>query len=280
VKRIRKGKPRKLQPVHIEDLKTWVEQDCRRTLRDLADRLEQKYGVKVCESTLWNYLEELHFSVKRISPIPISRNTPENIEVRRVYGYKFLEMDRERDKVFYIDETGIAVHTRLNYGRSRRGQRANLTVRAIRGKNYSVCMAMNWKGIVLYEPQDKAFNSFSFAEFLKKLIDKLQENGVNGAYLVMDNASFHHTEEIQNLMATTDHQIVYLPPYSPFLNPIENLFNQFKYYVKRFNPTNPEEVFNGISLASQVISESDCQNYYSHMMTYIPKCIDRQEIMN
>jgi len=159
VKRIRKGKPRKLQPVHIEDLKTWVEQDCRRTLRDLADRLEQKYGVKVCESTLWNYLEELHFSVKRISPIPISRNTPENIEVRRVYGYKFLEMDRERDKVFYIDETGIAVHTRLNYGRSRRGQRANLTVRAIRGKNYSVCMAMNWKGIVLYEPQDKAFNS-------------------------------------------------------------------------------------------------------------------------
>ena len=71
---------------------------------------------------------------------------------------------------------------------------------------------------------------------------------------------------------------MYLPPYSPFLNLIENLFNQFKYYVKRSSLTTPEEVFNGISLASQAIS--DCQNYYSHMMTYIPKCIDREEIMN
>ena len=90
---------------------------------------------------------------------------------------------------------------------------------------------------------------------------------------MIDHTSFHHTEQIQDLMATTDHQIVYLPPYFPFLDPIENLFNQLKNYVKRFNPTTPEEVSNGISLASQVISESDCQDYYSYMMTYIPKRI-------
>ena len=76
----------------------------------------------------------MHFSVKRILPIPVSRNTPENIKVRRAYGYKFLKMDRGRDNVFYIDGTGIAVRIRLNYERSRKGQKANLTICAIREK--------------------------------------------------------------------------------------------------------------------------------------------------
>ncbi|XP_074596385.1 uncharacterized protein LOC141851541 [Brevipalpus obovatus] len=280
IKRIRKGKPKKLQQIHVDALRSWLEEDCQRTLSDLSGKLEEEYGVKVCPSTIWNYLEALHFSVKRISPIPLARNSQENIATRRAYGLKFLEMDQHRESIIFIDETGVAVHSRSNYGRAPRGQRANLEVRAIRGANFSVCAAMSYNGLIHYEARDTAYNSFCFTEFLKSLVEKLEEKSITKAYLVMDNVRFHHTEEVQSLIASTNHEIVFLPPYSPFINPIENLFNQLKFYVKRLKPSCPDEVYNSLSLASEVITENDCQNYYRHMMTYIPKCIDSVPIEN
>jgi len=85
---------------------------------------------------------------------------------------------------------------------------------------------------------------------------KLESKSVSNAYIVMDNVPFHHAELVSNLFASTSHQLVFLPPYSPFLNPIENFFNQLKHYVKKFQPKNYEELFNGVELASRVRASS------------------------
>jgi len=96
----------------------------------------------------------------------------------------------------------------------------------------------------------------------------------------MDNVPFHHSQSVSDLFASTSYEPVFLSPYSPFLNPIENLFNQLKHYVKKFPPSNQDEVFNGVHLASQVISPEDSANYYSNMMRYIPLCIQENVIEN
>lgn len=49
----------------------------------------------------------------------------------------------------------------------------------------------------------------------------------------MDNASFHRTDRVKQLCADAGVQLVYLPPYSPDLNPIEEFFAQLKAYVRR-----------------------------------------------
>ena len=62
----------------------------------------------------------------------------------------------------------------------------------------------------------------------------------------MDNASFHHTERIQELCDDAGVKLVYLPPYSPDLNPIEELFAELKAFIKRnWNSyaDNPEQDF-------------------------------------
>jgi transposase len=51
--------------------------------------------------------------------------------------------------------------------------------------------------------------------------------------VVLDNASIHHSEEIVNLIKSTGAEIVYLPPYSPDLNPIELMFGAYKKRMKR-----------------------------------------------
>jgi hypothetical protein len=62
--------------------------------------------------------------------------------------------------------------------------------------------------------------------------------------LIMDNASFHHTDEVQELCDAAGIRVIFLPPYSPDLNPIEEFFSQLKARVRRKMRTmNPEEDF-------------------------------------
>jgi transposase len=49
----------------------------------------------------------------------------------------------------------------------------------------------------------------------------------------MDNASFHHTERISDMCADAGVKLVYLPPYSPDLNPIEEFFAELKHFIRR-----------------------------------------------
>ncbi|KAJ5480242.1 hypothetical protein N7530_005751 [Penicillium desertorum] len=49
----------------------------------------------------------------------------------------------------------------------------------------------------------------------------------------MDNASFHHSERITQMCVDTGVKLVYLPPYSPDLNPIEEFFAELKAFIKR-----------------------------------------------
>jgi transposase len=49
----------------------------------------------------------------------------------------------------------------------------------------------------------------------------------------MDNASFHHTERIKQMCDLAGVKLVYLPPYSPDLNPIEEFFSELKAFIKK-----------------------------------------------
>lgn len=65
--------------------------------------------------------------------------------------------------------------------------------------------------------------------------------------LVIDNASFHHSERIEQMCSQAGVKLVYLPPYSPDLNPIEELFAELKAFIRRhWEPykKNPDQGFN------------------------------------
>ena len=137
---------------------------------------------------------------------------------------------------------------------------------------------MNHRSLFFYEAKDSAYNTIDFIDYLKQFIDRLNNEEISGAVIVMDNVRFHHATDVIDLIESHGHRITFLPAYSPFLNPIEELFNQLKFYCKSFNPKTPDEVFRAVELASDVISEENCRNYYKHMLTYLPKCIEMEEI--
>ncbi len=71
-----------------------------------------------------------------------------------------------------------------------------------------------------------------------------------------------------------------LPPYSPFLNPIENGFAQWKQIVRSTRISNETELPTNIENASRLLLREQCNNYYRHMLEFIPRCILKEPIVD
>ncbi|OZJ01563.1 hypothetical protein BZG36_05504 [Bifiguratus adelaidae] len=72
-----------------------------------------------------------------------------------------------------------------------------------------------------------------FEDFIEQLLQHCGKWPEPKSVLVMDNASFHHTERLQQMCSDVGVKLMYLPPYSPDLNPIEEFFAELKGFIKR-----------------------------------------------
>ena len=72
-----------------------------------------------------------------------------------------------------------------------------------------------------------------FEDFIEQLLPICGRWPERHSVLIMDNASFHHSERIRRLCSDAGVKLVYLPPYSPDLNPIEEFFAELKTFIKR-----------------------------------------------
>lgn len=274
-------RPKKFTQEEQEEICNLMDDDCTLTLKQLkAKLLEQNPQLEVSLSTIDRATKAFHYSVKRVSFVPERRNTPDTIQSRFEYAVQYNRIMVQREKLFFIDEFGIQVNSRRAYGRSPKNTRANKVKAQLRGRNYSIAAAMCINSLYLFTIQDRPYNAEHFGEFLTSLIDHLAADHIQGAYFVMDNVGFHRTDEIQQLIRAHGHVPVFLPPYSPFLNPIEELFNQWKTIIKRSQPTDEEQLYVQIHNASEAITQEHCQNYVRHMETYLGDCLNRNEILN
>ena len=127
--------------------------------------------------------------------------------------------------LIYIDESGFAHDMPRRYGYSVKGQRAH-------GKHdwgakgrTNVIGALLGKLLITISLFSSSINTSVFTTCVKHdLIPKLPPHSV----IIMDNASFHKGIEMQQAIEAAGHLLLYLPPYSPDLNPIEKKWAQAK----------------------------------------------------
>ena len=74
----------------------------------------------------------------------------------------------------------------------------------------------------------------------------------------MDNVPFHKSQIVKDQFLKKGHVIKYLPPYSPMLNHIKNVFSKWKMYVKRANCMSEEELLKAMDEGITTISKDDC----------------------
>ena len=155
-----------------------------------------------------------------------------------------------------------------------------MVVPAVRSRNFSLCAALSCQGLINYDVIDRAFRATDFREFLEGLIDLLKTEHENEKFIfIADNASIHKVRNIRELVEAVGFILLFLPPYSPFLNPIENSFSKWKGHVKLLTCNNEEDLLSGIKNEFKIVTGRDCENYFTKMLFYINESRLRREIV-
>ena len=131
--------------------------------------------------------------------------------------------------IVYIDETGFDEYYSRNYGYSKRGQRiiGKVYGRKIFRINLVAGLA---NGKIIAEKLYRENTDYSFFEdwFANELLPQIKKKSV----IVLDNATFHRKAVLREIAQERKCHILFLPPYSPDLNPIEKRWSNTKSYLR------------------------------------------------
>ena len=129
----------------------------------------------------------------------------------------------------YIDESGINEYLYRRNGRAPKGEKVYGAVSGNRYYRESFIAAQNRSTIFAPFCYTGTCNTALFNMWLEKIcLPELNPGDV----LILDNASFHKSKETIELIEKAGYKVLFLPPYSPDLNPIEKFWANFKRKVK------------------------------------------------
>lgn len=165
------------------------------------------------------------------------------------------------DDLVFIDETGVNLAMARLYARAFQGQRAYSTRPQHRGKNQTMIGAIAAKGIIAALTFEGGTDGLAFRTFVQQV---LVPNLWKGACVVMDNFSSHKVEGIAEAITNVGASLVYLPPYSPDFNPIEQCWSKVKSILRTLAPRTQAALDEAISKAFAQVSLQDIQHWFTH----------------
>ena len=144
----------------------------------------------------------------------------------------------KRENLIYIDELGVANNVTTLYGWSEKGKRSYAEQLGFASDRRNIVAGYNLGSkeiIAPFEYEGNTTKSLFTSWFKQILCPNLEPKQV----IILDNASVHKDEELYDLVAQYDCELIYLPAYSPDLNPIEQFWANFKCnlrkVIKRFD---------------------------------------------
>ncbi|MGD1701576.1 IS630 family transposase [Dapis sp. BLCC M229] len=198
---------------------------------------------------------------------------PDEKQTDRVQKLRLDFWDQIRDvpvkDLVFLDEAGVNLALVRLYARAPRGQRARGPRPQKRGQNVSMIAAICLKGIVSSINLLGSTDRLTFEAFV---IQKLVPNLWPGATVVWDNSSIHQGQDIEKALAEPSGsyiaqvgaRLIYLPPYSPDFNPIENLWSKVKNLLRSIGARTYQSLENAIAQAYDQVSFKDIRNWFAH----------------
>lgn len=233
-------------------------------LTELQRELLAATGTDVSISTIFRFLQSCGFSRTKIRSVAAQRS--EDLRARYVTEVALYD----RNMLVFVDETGSDRRDAMRkFGYSLRGQRCVAKRLLVRGERVSAIAALSVTGVLDFKIVRGTTNGDIFLEFIEKeLLPHLMPfDGQNcNSIVVMDNASIHHSEKVIELIASVGALLIYLPPYSPDLNPIEEAFSSVKAFLKDHEAIayTSRDIEIIMQAAFNRISTDVCQGWFSN----------------
>jgi len=170
------------------------------------------------------------------------------------------QLDLDPDRLVFVDESWASTSMARRHGRCPRGERLRMSVPHGHWKTTTFIAALRSSGIVAPYVVDCPVNRDIFEAWVEQaLLPELRP----GDTVIMDNLSSHKGPRVRALIESRGASLLYLPPYSPDFNPIENAFSKLKALLRREAARTVEALWSAIGRLIDLITPQECQNMFA-----------------
>jgi transposase len=164
-------------------------------------------------------------------------------------------------RLVFIDETWVKTNMTRRYGRAKCGQRLVAAVPHGHWKTTTFVGALRCDGLTAPLVVDGAINGKLFLAYVEQvLVPTLRQGDV----VIMDNLRAHKLAGVRQAIEAVGAKLLFIPPYSPDLNPIELAFSKLKAQLRAKAIRTVDALWNALGNLCGSFSPEECANYFRH----------------
>lgn len=230
------GKRCRLSKKEQQLLSSYLEKNICLDSKEIAAYIQNKFGVEYSVSGVTALLHSLGFVYKKAKAVPGKADK----EKQRLFIEEYLSLKKKSEgKIYFADSVHPRHNSIISYGWIKKGE--DFEVPSNTGRYH-----LNITGAIDIESMEMVTKSSQWvdADAICELLKALRAKNLSGEmiYLVLDNARYNRSWKVKELACDLGIELIYLPPYSPNLNPIERVWKFFKKKVlyNRYYESRPE----------------------------------------
>ena len=252
------GHPAALGPDDLERLQELVRQQPDATLKELRQRL----GVSCSLMAIWRALEKLRLSRQKKVLRADEQDSPETQEKRRDFCEQLSGVDPHR--LVFVDESGANTAMTRTHGRAPIGQRV-YTDTPGKWDAITLTCGLRLSGVTAALAFPGATNTETFEN---SVADVLVPELKRGDVVIWDNPQPHQSDEAIEAVEAAGARVVPLPPSSPDLTPIEEMFSKVKGALRSAGARTKEAVSAAIVSALHDVTPDDIAGWFNDRAAY------------
>ena len=160
----------------------------------------------------------------------------------------------------FLDETGATTKMARRHGRAPRGQRLSASVPHGHWKTTTFIGGLRLGGMTAPMVLDGPMTGVWFQAYVEQV---LVPTLTSGDIVILDNLACHRNAAARRAIEAVGARLLFLPPYSPDLNPIENAFSKLKALLRKAAARSTDQLWKAIAQIIDTFTPNECANYYT-----------------
>jgi transposase len=252
------GNPAVLGPKDLERLRELIRRQPDATLEECRRRL----GLSCCTMTISRALRELGLPRKKKVPRAEEQDRPDVQEQRREFRERLADVDAER--LVFVDECGANTAMTRTHGRAPVGARVYATTPG-RWESITLTSGMRLSGATATFAFPGATNTDVFEGYVEQVLAPALKPG---DVVIWDNLKPHQSEEAIEAVEAAGAEVAPLPPWSPDLSPIEEMFSKLKGAMRTAAARTTEAVYAAFGSALHDVTPEDIAGWFQDRAAY------------
>ena len=198
---------------------------------DITKKIKEDLGIKVDERSIRELKKnKFDYSFKRVSSRSIQDDSYRLNLIKKLFAIEYLHKLKTGNLIVNVDEVLFSNKTKINYSWAKKGEAANIQ-NVLFGCSISMIVSITSRGEWFRSHLKSNNNSDQFIYFLKKLLLWIQHDlnyPIEETIIILDNCKIHKSKRTLKFLKRCKALIVFVPPYTPEMYPIELIFHLLK----------------------------------------------------